>query len=74
MADEWRLAGDARVLSGEPAVVERVLNAWRIPRIRNERTGDISHPSLVYVIDRRGRIAFVLQGGTESIVAAVRAL
>lgn len=74
MVHAWRLTGDARVLSGEPAVVERVLNAWRIPRIRNERTGDVSHPSLVYVIDRNGRIAYALPGGADTIVAAVKAL
>lgn len=74
MAETWRLTGDARVLSGEPMVVERVLNAWRIPRVRNERTGDVSHPSLVYVIGRDGRINYVLPGGAEAIAAAVRAL
>jgi protein SCO1/2 len=70
----WRLTGDARVLSGEPMAVERVLNAWRIPRIRNQKTGDVSHPSLVYVIDRDGRIAYALPGGADAIVAAVKAL
>jgi protein SCO1/2 len=74
IAAAWRLAGEARVLSGEPMVVERVLNAWRIPRIRNARTGDVSHPSLVYVIGRDGRIAYALPGGVEAIAAAVRAL
>ena len=74
MATAWRLAGDARVLSGTPEVVERVLNAWRIPRVRNERTGDLSHPALVYVIDREGRIAYALGGNAEAIAAAVRAL
>jgi protein SCO1/2 len=74
MADSWRLTGDARVLSGQPMTVERVLNAWRIPRIRNERTGDMSHPSLVYVIGRDGRIAYALPGGADAIVAAVKAL
>ena len=74
MAGDWRLTGDAHVLSGDPMVVERVLNAWRIPRVRNERTGDLSHPSLVYVIGRDGRIAYVLPGGADAIVAAVRAL
>ncbi|MCC7042962.1 MAG: SCO family protein [Acidobacteria bacterium] len=74
MAEAWRLTGDARVLSGEPAVVERALNAWRIPRIRNEKTGDVSHPSLVYVIGRDGRIAYALPGGADAIVAAVKAL
>ncbi len=74
IANDWRLTGEARVLSGDPVVVERVLNAWRIPRVRNERTGNLSHPSLVYVIDRDGRIAYALPGGADAIVAAVRAL
>lgn len=74
MVENWRLTGDARVLSGEPMAVERALNAWRIPRIRNEKTGDVSHPSLVYVIDRNGRIAYALPGGADAIVAAVKAL
>lgn len=74
MAASWQLTGDARVLSGEPMAVERVLNAWRIPRVRNEKTGDVSHPSLVYVVGRDGRITYVLPGGADAIVAAVKAL
>jgi protein SCO1/2 len=74
MAAAWGLDGDARVLSGEPDVVERALNAWRVPRVRNEKTGDLSHPSLVYVLDRDGRIAYVVTGGADVITAAVRAL
>ena len=74
IAQTWRITGDTRVLSGDPPVVERVLNSWRIPRARNERTGEISHPTLVYVLGRDGRITYVLPGGADSIVAAVRAL
>jgi protein SCO1/2 len=74
IAAGWRLPHDARVLSGQPDRVERALNAWRIPRARNERTGDLSHPSLVYVIDPAGQIAYVLTGHVHRIVAAVRAL
>jgi protein SCO1/2 len=74
IASAWRLPPDVHVLSGEPDRVERTLNAWRIPRARNERTGDLSHPSLVYVIDPGGRIAYALTGQVDQIVAAVRAL
>jgi protein SCO1/2 len=70
----WRLTGDAHVLSGAPDVVDRVLNAWRIPRARNERTGDLSHPSLVYVIGVDGRVTYVVTGGADVIDAALRAL
>ena len=74
MAERWGASGDVHVLSGAPDSVERVLNAWRVPRARNERTGDVSHPSVVYVIGSDGRIAYVLNGGQTVIRAAVEAL
>ena len=70
----WELDGGARVLSGPPDDVERVLNAWRVPRTRNQKTGDITHPSLVYVVGADGRIAYVASGDAQAISAAVRAL
>jgi protein SCO1/2 len=74
MARQWGVDAAAHVLSGPPALVERTLNAWRVPRARNEKTGEIIHPALVYVVDRAGRIAYVLTGSAEAISAAVRAL
>ncbi|HJR41998.1 MAG TPA: SCO family protein [Gemmatimonadaceae bacterium] len=74
LARKWGVTGDAHVLSAEAEVVERTLNAWRIPRVRNERTGEISHPSLVYVIGPTGRMNYVVQGSVEQILAALRAL
>ena len=74
IATSWRLDPDAHVLSGPPDVVERTLNAWRVPRARNQKTGDITHPSIVYIVDADGRIAYVVTGGVEVILAAVRAL
>ena len=74
LAEQWGMTGETHVLSGEPDVVERALNAWRIPRVRNEKTGDISHPSMVYVIGPNGRIVYLVNGSREQIIAAVRAL
>ena len=74
MAERWGAKGDVHVLSGAPDSVERVLNAWRIPRARNERTGDLSHPSVVYVIGPDGRIAYVVSGSQAVVRAAVEAL
>jgi cytochrome oxidase Cu insertion factor (SCO1/SenC/PrrC family) len=62
------------VLSGSVDDVELVLTRWRVPRIRNEQTGDLSHPSLVYVIGHDGKIAYVLNGTQSIIRAAVEAL
>jgi protein SCO1/2 len=74
MAERWGLPAGAHVLSGATGTVERMLNAWRVPRVRNERTGDIVHPSIVYVIGRDGRIAYAVNGSAEAMAAAVRAL
>jgi cytochrome oxidase Cu insertion factor (SCO1/SenC/PrrC family) len=75
MAADWALPeGAAWVLSGSVEEVEAVLTAWNIPRTRNERTGEVTHPSLVYVVDENRRIAFASTGGTENIVALVRRL
>jgi len=74
IAAGWGLAGGSHVLSGPPEVVERALNAWRVPRVRNDKTGEISHPSIVYVIGANGRITYVLNGNAEAIAAAVRGL
>ena len=74
IAKQWNLPDGTHVLSGPPDVVERALNRWRVPRVRNEKTGAISHPSLVYVIDQSGRIAYVVSGTAAAIAAAVRAL
>ena len=74
IARAWELEGDAHVLSGPPDDVERVLNAWRIPRTRNLKTGDIAHPSVVYVVNAQGRITYVVGGDATAIAAALRAL
>lgn len=74
IAKQWGVSGDAHVLSGTPESVERVLSAWRIPRARNERTGDLTHPSLVYIVGQDGRIAYAITGSEPVIRAAVEAL
>ena len=74
IAESWKLTADAHVLSGPPDDVERALNAWRVPRTRNQKTGDIAHPRIVYVVDANSRITYVVSGGAETIAAAVRAL
>ena len=74
IATSWTWDPEAHLLSGPPEAVERALNAWRVPRVRNEKTGDLSHPAIVYVVGTDGRIAYVVQGNAAAIVAAVRAL
>jgi protein SCO1/2 len=72
MARQWRLRDDAHVLSGSPLVVERALNAWRVPRVRNEKTGELSHPAIAYVLNAEGRITYAVPGSAAAMAAAVR--
>ncbi|HEX5818026.1 MAG TPA: SCO family protein [Gemmatimonadales bacterium] len=71
VASAWGVTGDAHVLSGAPEAVEATLTRWRIPRTRNAKTGDVTHPSVVYVV-KDGRIRFAFPGGEEAIRAALR--
>jgi hypothetical protein len=59
------------VLSGGVDDVEQTLSAWRVPRARNPATGDVTHPSMVYVVGPGGRIAYALDADPGVIVAAV---
>ena len=75
IARDWQLpANDAWVLSGDPARVEAALTSWNVARSRDERTGEVTHPSLVFVVDAQGKIAFATTGGSEMIAALVRRL
>ena len=69
-----RLA-NAHVLSGEPAAVERVREAWQVPANRDTSTGMITHPGLVFVIDAQGRLAYrVLNPSPAWVVEALARL
>ena len=75
IARDWQLtSGDAWVLGGDPARVEAVLTSWNVARSRDERTGEVTHPSLVFVVDAQGKIAFATTGSAEMIAALVRRL
>jgi hypothetical protein len=62
------------LLSGAVDDVERTLSRWRVPRVRNGATGDLTHPALVYVIGPTGRIAYALGPDPDAITAAVAGL
>lgn len=68
IADRWSLGEDESVVSGTVAAVEAVLDAWGIPRRRDERTGDVTHPRLAYIVDGTGLIAYAANGGSQVLV------
>jgi protein SCO1/2 len=74
LADGWALSEGMYLAGGDVATVERTLSAWRVPRVRNEATGDLSHPAIIYVVSRAGRLAYALGPDEDAIVAAVRGL
>ncbi len=68
IAAGWGLEPDAHVLGGSVAEVLGAIAAWGVTINRDERTGDITHPAIVFVLDRQGRIAFTAPGGRDVLV------
>lgn len=58
LAKAWELPSGAYVLSGSIDAVTATLKGYNIPFDRNLKTGDVSHPPLVFLIDKEGRIAY----------------
>lgn len=74
VAQMWKLEGDAHVVGGGVEEVEHVIDGWGFARVRDAATGEISHPSLVYVVGATGRLEYVVQGYTELIQHALERL
>jgi protein SCO1/2 len=74
LADGWALGEGMHLAGGDVSAVERTLSAWRVPRVRNTATGDLSHPAIVYIVSPAGRLAYALGPDTDAIVAAVGTL
>lgn len=74
MAKKWKLPPNAHVLSGNVPEVIRVLNNYNVPWKRDEKTGDVSHPALTYVIHPNGTISYAFSNapGTWLIEAVKR--
>lgn len=83
LAKQWGLSsnetsaernGDERVLSGEVTLVNNLLGAMKMSTTRDERTGDIAHPALLYVFDSAQRTAYILNNPSVSWIteAALR--
>ena len=72
LARDWRLGPDDFVLSGPVDEVERVLDAWNVARSRDERTGDIVHPALVFLVEADGTVAYAAGGDPGQIEELAR--
>lgn len=75
MAQSWGLPeAGAWVLSGSVESVEAVLDDWQVHRTRDNTTGDVTHPSLLYIVDRNGRLAYASTGGVDALITLIRRL
>jgi cytochrome oxidase Cu insertion factor (SCO1/SenC/PrrC family) len=62
------------VLSGAVEDVEAALDEWRIGRVRDERTGDVTHPALVYLLEPDGTVAYSSTGAAGQLEELARRL
>jgi len=74
VAQSWALGADARVLSGSVEDVNRALDAWEIPRSRDTTTGEVTHPTFVYIVGPDGRLVWQVPGYADAVVTALRQL
>lgn len=74
IAADWGLPADAHLLGGSVATVERTLDEWGVPRLRDLANGELAHSSVVTLLDRRGRVAYTVTGGVGTIVEYARRL
>ena len=67
MAQRWELPKGFHVLSSpRVADVLRVIEAYRVPFERNEKTGEITHPGLVFLVDAQGRLGYTFNNPPPS--------
>jgi len=74
MARGWMLAPGDFVVGGEVTAVEAALDAWGVPRVRDERTGEITHPALTFLVEADGTVAYASAGAPSQIAALARRL
>lgn len=65
LAKHWGFKEKTHLLSGAVEDVTATLKAFEVPFQRDERTGDVTHPALVYVIAPDGTIAFTFNNAPE---------
>jgi len=74
MAEQWDLSEGDLVLSGSVDAVEDALTAWGVARDRDEATGNVNHPVLVYLVEPDGIVAYASTGATGQLVELGRRL
>ena len=75
LLDQFDLDPDGDfMVSGSIEHVNAALDAWNMPRERDQVTGDITHPGIVYMVESDGTIAYGSTGGVAQMVSLARRL
>jgi cytochrome oxidase Cu insertion factor (SCO1/SenC/PrrC family) len=70
IAKSWRLPSHMRVLTARrPEHLLAAADAYGVPHERDPKTGDISHPALVFVVDGDGRLAYTFNNPSAAWVS-----
>ncbi|MEJ2204007.1 MAG: SCO family protein [Gemmatimonadota bacterium] len=69
MAAQWSLGEGDFVLSGTVEAVETALDAWNVARARDPKSGDVTHPALVYLVEADGTVAYASTGAPTQLAA-----
>lgn len=69
LAKKWKLPDYSFVLSGAPKEVEQVIKSYGIATTRDPLTGDITHPSLVFILDKTGKLAYTFNSAPSKWIA-----
>lgn len=73
LVEQFELDGESDfVVSGDVEAVNASLDDWGIPRERDESTGDVTHPGIVYLVDDQGTVAYASTGGVAQMVSLAR--
>jgi cytochrome oxidase Cu insertion factor (SCO1/SenC/PrrC family) len=65
IASVWDL-GQADVLSGDPEQIATLTTAFNVPIERDEKTGEIMHPALVFVLDSNAQVAYAFNNPSSA--------
>jgi cytochrome oxidase Cu insertion factor (SCO1/SenC/PrrC family) len=72
LAERWQLEDGDFLVGGDVEPVQAALDAWNVPRERDERTGDVSHPALAFLVEPDGTVAYGTTGAPAQIVPLAR--
>jgi cytochrome oxidase Cu insertion factor (SCO1/SenC/PrrC family) len=72
MVRQWSLPESDFVVGGSVEAVEAALDAWGVARIRDEQSGDVTHPALVYLVESDGTVAYASTGAPGQLKVLAR--